>query len=408
MKSNDRIPSTQQWYHSLAQLIDSTKNCQADELAWLVNVATKPLGLELTFYIIDHEQRQLHALPEKGKPTAESIQVDGTVAGHAFMFGSPVQSGPPIRWWVPLVDGSERLGVVSVTATGGTEWSPSLLRRCEVLIGLAGHLVTTKMPYGDQLRLVRRTRPMSPASELILAMLPPLTFTSPRAVITALVEPAYDVGGDGFDYAVDGATAHLAVFDAMGHGLSAATTGAVALSALRAARREGASLTDMAQAADQAIIHQFGDLRFVTCLLAELNVETGHLRLINAGHWPPLLIRKGRALKDLTGGNRLPLGLGSAPPEPAVEAMEPGDWLLLYTDGVIEARNPEGELFGIERLISLIERQAASDLSAAETLRRLGHHIVAYQDGPLHDDATMMLVEWRGHDVRHDTDTTGM
>jgi serine phosphatase RsbU (regulator of sigma subunit) len=92
-----------------------------------------------------------------------------------------------------------------------------------------------------------------------------------------------------------------------------------------------------------------------------------------------------------------PLGLqlASAPPEEGEETLQPGDMVLLYTDGLTEARRPGGELFTVERLGQFIEREAASGRPAPETLRRLREAIIARGAGALTDDATALLVEWR-------------
>ena len=75
--------------------------------------------------------------------------------------------------------------------------------------------------------------------------------------------------------------------------------------------------------------------------------------------------------------------------------MEPGDLLLLYTDGLTEARHPDGQMFTVAGLAEFIEREATTGQTAPETLRRLRHAIVERQPGPLRDDATAVLVEWR-------------
>jgi serine phosphatase RsbU (regulator of sigma subunit) len=79
----------------------------------------------------------------------------------------------------------------------------------------------------------------------------------------------------------------------------------------------------------------------------------------------------------------------------AEEALEPGDQLLLYTDGIVEARSSSGEEFGVERLIDFATTAAADQLPPPETTRRLVHAILAYQDDRLQDDATVLLAEWR-------------
>lgn len=75
--------------------------------------------------------------------------------------------------------------------------------------------------------------------------------------------------------------------------------------------------------------------------------------------------------------------------------LEPGDRLLLYTDGIVEALTPDGERFGLDRFADFVIRREADGVSAPETLRRLIHSILSYQRGQLQDDATVMLVEWR-------------
>jgi serine/threonine protein phosphatase PrpC len=76
------------------------------------------------------------------------------------------------------------------------------------------------------------------------------------------------------------------------------------------------------------------------------------------------------------------------------QSLEPGDRLLFYSDGVIEARDAHGEFFGVDRLADLVAREAAAGQPAPETMRRLMHAILNHQDGSLQDDATTMLVEW--------------
>jgi len=166
------------------------------------------------------------------------------------------------------------------------------------------------------------------------------------------------------------------------------------MAAMRTARRENKGLFAIGRAADAALAEHFADQRFVTAVLGELEMDTGRLRYINAGHPAPLLLRNGRAVRALTGGRRMPLGLDDSAIEIAEESLEPGDRLLLYTDGVTEARDNAGELFGTDRLVDLAERSAVDELPAPETLRRLAQSVMQHQGGLPTDDATIMLVEW--------------
>ena len=385
------------WDETIVDLLERAKMAQPDQLADVINAATRRVGVAITVYLIDHEQERLWPLPERGKPAPSPLDVEGTPAGRAFTGIRTQSMVDPVtyRLWVPMVDGSERLGVADVMALHRPA-DPEMFRRaCETVIGLVGHLVTVKFPYGDRLHVVRRTRAMTPAGELVLQMLPPLTFSCHRLVVSAVLEPSYDIGGDAYDYAVDDHIARMMVLDAMGRGLSAGLTSAAALAAIRAARRNRESLVEMARAADTALTEQFPDLRFVTGVLAELDMDAGRLRYLNAGHPPPILIRDGRVADMLTGGRRMPLGVRDDAAEAEERDLEVGDRLLLYTDGVTEARARGGDdRFGVDRLVELTERCMAERLPAPETLRRLARTVIAHQAGRPVDDATFLLVEW--------------
>lgn len=385
------------WHEALLRLLRSTQMARGDELADCVSAALRPLGVGATCYLVDEEQRQLRPLPETGRAESGPLSVEGTITGRAFTNVRTYEAGGDgdgRRLWLPLVDGAERLGVLELVVGRMMIDETELLTWCETFTELVGHLVAVKRPYGDTLHQIRRTRPMSVASELLLSTLPPLTFTCRDLVVSAVLEPSYSMGGDAFDYAVDGDYGRFHMLDAVGRGLTAAVMAVTTLAAIRSARRDRRGLYAMARTADEVLIEQFGESRFVTAVLGELNTSTGQLRYINAGHPRPLLLRHGRAVRELDGGRRLPLGLDDSAIEVGEETLEPGDRLLLYSDGVVEARDQTGAVFGIERLVELVQRAAMAELPAPETLRQLTHRVLEFHGGPPRDDATLMLIEW--------------
>jgi len=385
-----------QWYHALALLIRGAHTVQPSGLATLLNEAVRPLGLEITVYLADLEQRSLQALAEPGKPATDPLPIDGTLGGRAFMSVSTIAgTARPDRLWVPLLDGTERLGVLEVLLGDRHDGADAAFQeRLNDVAGLTGHLVVAKTQYGDSLTRARHTQELSAGAAALWRLLPPLTFTSDVVAISAIVEPCYDVGGDAFDYAVDSNIAQLAIIDAVGHGLRATSTAAVALGALRAARINGHGLYAIGRLIDEALHAAFGDSRFATGVLAQLDCDTGVLRYVNAGHPPPVLVRGGRVVARLDQGRRLPLGLDQASIEVAELTLEPDDRLLFYTDGFTENRIGPEELFGADRLLDLAERYAGGTEPPPEILRRMVHHIFRISPEPLRDDATVMLVHW--------------
>ena len=236
---------------------------------------------------------------------------------------------------------------------------------------------------------------MSVAAEMQWALLPPRTFGTDRVQISGTLEPAYDIGGDTFDYALNGDVLHVAVLDAMGRGLRAATLAAVAVAGYRQARRAGLSLEQTAASMDGVVETQSSGSAFVTGWIAELNCVSGELRFVNAGHPLAQLLRGGHVVKALEGPPTVPFGLGHEEVIVTQERLEPGDRVLVYTDGVVEGRREQEGFFGEKRLLEYLEHETASGHSAPEILRRLTLAVVEYQYGKLADDSSMVLMEWR-------------
>ncbi len=387
------------WRDALADLVVAVQLAEPDEFPAVVNAAAAGVGVEITIYVVDHEQRALHPVRETGKDAPGQLTIDATLAGRAFMHVQPMPGpaqGHPARLWMPLLDGNERLGVLDVVVHDPAidADDDDFRSGCDVFCRLVGHLFATKTPYGDTLVAARRTRRMSEASELLWRLLPPLTFASHQVVVAAVLEPCYEVGGDGFDYAVDDSTAFFAIFDTAGHDLRSGLGTATVLAAIRAARIDGADLPELAHTADRALARYLPELRFTTAVLGTLDLETGRLRYINAGHPPPMLLRNGKVVTRLDRGRRLPLGLDDPRRDIAEERLERGDRLLLFTDGVTEARRHGHQPFGENRLIDLVGKHTTAGLPTAETLRRLCHAVMDHSAGPPTDDATLLFVEW--------------
>jgi len=388
--------------------------------------AARPLGLSAPcVYLADMQQRHLMPLPEddeqasQGQAAAEPVLIETSIAGQAYRaveIKHVLDTQASRDWqnayriWVPLADGADLLGVLGLTATDTGE---DTLARCRALASLTGLMVTAKARVSDTYARAQRTKKMSLQGEMIWALLPPRAFATEHVLLSAFLEPAYEAGGDGFDYSMLGDRLHVSLFDALGHNLSAGLLTSVCLASCRGSRRSGSSLADMVARADRAIVRQFGDYRFVTALLAELDVGTGQLSWVCRGHPAPLLIRGNRTVTEFTRPPELPLGLSVVDAEGEVddsiveatvhtEQLQPGDRVLFYTDGVTEGHTTGGIPFGVERLGQFVIEHTTAGTPGPEMMRQLNHEIMDHQSGDLRDDATVVMVEWEPGHARRD------
>lgn len=355
-------------------------------------------GNHLVLYVVDYEQRSLQPVGIAVDLLAEApkgLSVEGTLAGRAFQRQQVVSAEVEGGWrvWAPVRERAERIGVLEF---GFPRLDDELLALCDDLALLAGHLVHTAGRYTDLIELRRRRRPMNLAAEMQWDMLmPPLAFSSPELAIAGILEPAYVVAGDAFDYSLNGDVFGFAILDAMGHGVHSTLASTLALGGVRHGRRRGLDLAVMAEQVDDALVEHFDGECFVTGHLCELDVATGSFRWVNAGHPPPLLVRGSKVVGEMRAEPCLPLGLGIGITEIGEIRLQPGDRVLFYSDGVVEARPRGGTEFGVERLIDDAEEYLGNSVPVAEVLRRIVRRLREHRGGELEDDATLVFLEWQ-------------
>ncbi|MFI5684030.1 PP2C family protein-serine/threonine phosphatase [Streptomyces sp. NPDC051636] len=352
------------------------------------------------FYLADLQEMVLREATGRGLDAGaggQELRVDATLAGRVFRSAQshavPVEGR--VQHWLPVLDGTERLGVLRVE----TDHEPDDQTRAsmEDLASLVGLLLVSKRHHSDSYARLTRVSPMSVSAEMQWTLMPPRTFANKRVTIAAAMEPAYATAGDAFDYALAGDTVHLAVFDAMGHDTSAGLTANLAMATCRNQRRRGRNIPEAREAIEATLIKQFGQSRYATAVLADLDLESGVLTWLNCGHHPPVLIRGRRWTTHLDCAPVHPLGTDLGLPGTLCrEQLEPGDQFLLYTDGIIEARDAKGHQFGRDRFVDFVIRHQADGLAAPETLRRLVRAVLDHHNGHLNDDATVLLCEWHG------------
>lgn len=378
---------------TLGWVLDAAHELPPDELQQLLAIAATRLGAhDAQLYLADVDQRKLLPVSRPGSDEPEPLDIDSTLAGRAYQTDLYTGAEGDETKWFPVRDGTDRLGVLRLRFL---YFDDVVAKTARHLASLAADLVVTKSHYSDLFHQVRRRQPLGLAAELQRQLLPPVTFSTSKVSVAGVLEPAYEVAGDSFDYALNADILSAAVFDGVGHDLASAVMTTVAVGAYRYARRRELDLTETAAEIDDILQSQFQNFSFVTAALMQLDISTGVVRWLNAGHPRPLLLRDGHVVRALACSPRPPLGIPRADPEIGTEQLEPGDALFLFTDGLVEARSSLGAAFGFDRLADFLGRAAASGLASAERMRRLVHDVVDHHGGQLQDDATCLLVEWR-------------
>ncbi len=230
-------------------------------------------------------------------------------------------------------------------------------------------------------------------------LLPSIPPRVPGLAIAFSTRPANTVAGDYYDVFARPATASgedrflLVVADVAGKSIPAALLMATFQASLKTLSAVPCSLAELVTGMNQyACNNSQGGLRFTTAFLAEFNPATRSLVYINAGHNTPFLRRSSGAVERLTIGG-LPLGImAAAGYESGSLILQEGDWLVIYTDGVVEAMNRRDEEYGEQRLLDVVGKGAAT--TPAEMLQRMMSDVDAFVGPtPQHDDITCLLVK---------------
>lgn len=394
-------PEDQRALDALRVVLRSSQAIGGDGVPALVDAAGRALGATRALaWLVDYDQVTLAALGGSKARAAPMLAVSSTAAGDAYrgLVVRRVMGDREQTVWVPLVSDTVRLGVLELVFAVSPAAGYADDASCRDLAAALGALIVAKSRYGDAIERVRRRKPLTVSAEIGWPLMPPLSCVTKDVRIAAAMAPATKIAGDAFDYAIDGTTVHLALLDAMGHSLQATLMAAVATGALRNARLSGKSLSEIVRDVDASLASQFGGDNFVTGIVGQLDLRSGIWTWVNCGHPPALVVSDGHMVKTLDSVGAAPLGLGllATDFDTGAEQLRAGDMMLLYTDGITEARDRFGRQFGIGRLARLAGSEALSQGHLAEALRHLNVSLLAHQDWVTHDAATTVLVEWRG------------
>jgi sigma-B regulation protein RsbU (phosphoserine phosphatase) len=199
-----------------------------------------------------------------------------------------------------------------------------------------------------------------------------------------------DVGGDIYDFLeLDGGRLAVVLGDVTGHGVEATADMAMAKFVFRSLAREHPEPGDFLAAANEVVLEEIAEGKFITMLYLTADGREGELACASAGHPPPRILRAGAAPEPL-GVRGLALGIAELQDYPAERVtLGPGDAAVLYTDGLLEARR-EGELYGEDRLDASLAANAS--LPAEELAQALVEDCRAFA-GDLADDCAVVVVK---------------
>ncbi|MFJ6697961.1 PP2C family protein-serine/threonine phosphatase [Streptomyces sp. NPDC091272] len=303
-------------------------------------------------------------------------------------------SAPAVVAHLPVSVRGDRLGVLSLTLPGSAP-APETLAELQQLADVLAHELVVADRDTDLYLQARRATRLTLAAEMQWQLLPGRSCARPQYTLGAQLEPAYAIYGDNFDWATSADTLTLTVTNGMGEGIKAALLTNLAINALRNARRAGLSLADQAALADQALYGEHRGALHVSALLLEFDLATGVVEVIDAGSPKIWRLRDG-AVEHLVLEPQLPLGMfEDTAYAPQYLTVEPGDRLLLVSDGVYDSKSPAGELFSarpLARALSATRLLPAPQVPQA-VLASLAEH---RNPGPGSDDAMIVCFDWHG------------
>lgn len=394
----------------LRRLLDAAENASPVSS---VEAVTRELGVALgatsvSFLIADLSGRALvrlsHVAP--GDAVAERTRHDDREHATVLPFdGGPAEqalrsqqvqvlpSRSGLCWTVlaPITERGDALGLLELDLPA--EPTKDVVAEIRRTAHILGYVVIASRRHTDLYEWGQRSTPFNLSAEIQRRLLPAAyTLEAGSFTLASWLEPAETIGGDTFDYSLSRDQLHLSVTDAVGHGIDSSLTATLCVGSLRNTRRHGATLLEQAAITNEALVANGcgpdGE-RFATALLGRLNLPTGELELVNAGHTAPYLARNGR-VSMLELPVDLPLGLfeGSTYGSTTVPLL-PGDRIVFVTDGMLERSAASVDLE--------VHVRRTRDLHPREATRELADLVIAASGGDLADDAALLVLDWHAH-----------
>jgi phosphoserine phosphatase RsbU/P len=343
---------------------------------------------------LGYSRRLAQEVTEKG---VAALVVDAGLDERFAASESLVISGVRTLIAAPLLDDEGSLGMIALgCAHRPRPFDESDLELLVALSSAAAMRIRNIELAEETARRRLLDRELELAHDIQMAMLP-RSFPDRREIeVAATLKPARSVGGDLYDVLADGGRVWLMIGDVSGKGVGAALFMAVTKTLFRAVAPGAASVAAAVGRMNDELARDNDRAMFVTAFVARLDLATGELEYVNAGHNPPYRLGKDGRLATFAERGEPALGAVEQLAYRGVTAsLERGDMLVFYTDGVVEARSPAGEEFHALRLEKLLA--SSCDLAPAAVVRGLVDRIEEFAgDVPQYDDVTVLAARWLG------------
>lgn len=314
-----------------------------------------------------------------------------------FASGTVVLQGVRSVLAVPLGVSEKVFGLIyadSPIAEG--RFTEDHLKLLTTLASVAAIRVENARLVESRLQQERLERELQLASEIQQRFQPAAPPSLNGYELQGISFPCYEIGGDYYDFIEreDGRLV-IALGDVSGKGTAAALLMSSLHAAVHAQASSNDSLVETISAVNRYLADNIPANRFVTLFYAELDPESGTVAFLNAGHNPPLIVHAAGTVEQLASGG-LPLGIKlNAEYREGRTQLQPGDVLVIYSDGVTEAASPSGEEFGPTRLYEVVSRHV--DSSAAGIRDRIEAALTKFSQGTeAADDITLVIVKRQG------------
>lgn len=327
---------------------------------------------------------------KQGRETAERVPLAGGPHGRALVKQKvEVESWDGgARVFAPVTNRGEAIGVLELTLAEAPD--RETVAEVEAAAHALAYVIIANRRFTDLFEWGQRSVQLTVAAEVQHRLLPgSFTCEGGQFTLAAWLEPAGEVAGDTFDFAVERDTLHLSVTDAMGHAVGASVLATLLVGALRNARRAGVGLAEQAASANEGL-GDYADWQgpFVTGQLARIDLHTATAYIVNAGHPPPLRLHNGR-IEHLPLKADLPFGIqpdSDYRVQPV--SLEQGDRLVFLTDGMLDRNAARADIEAV-----IVD---SAGMHPREAVQHLAHAVLQASNGHLNDDATALCLDWHG------------